>query len=181
MISQGAMAFGGVIWSSAAAVAGPIQALLGATVLFLVSLLLAGRGLAQIEPRREFLKSFRAITFGRLSRETDRIKQVRLAIASFAEACSVQKYPDAVPKPLQGQPRLYVYGIGQAEESQLREYAAGRAGRVLPFMPLPYGDRDSIFHKLRQTDVAMMVSWHEGFGLVRLPGARGQPDSAPFR
>jgi hypothetical protein len=118
-------------------------------------------GLAQIEPRREFLKSFRAITFGRLSRETDRIKQVRLAIASFAEACSVQKYPDAVPKPLQGQPRLYVYGIGQAEESQLREYAAGRAGRVLPFMPLPYGDRDSIFHKLRQTDVAMMLSWHE--------------------
>jgi len=43
MISQGAMAFGGLVWSSAAAVAGPIHALLGATVLFLVSLLLAGR------------------------------------------------------------------------------------------------------------------------------------------
>ena len=43
MISQGAMAFGGLVWSSAAALAGPIHALLGATVLFLVSLLLAGR------------------------------------------------------------------------------------------------------------------------------------------
>jgi Transmembrane secretion effector len=43
MISQGAMAFGGLVWSSAAAVAGPIHALFGATVLFLVSLLLAGR------------------------------------------------------------------------------------------------------------------------------------------
>jgi len=43
MISQGAMVFGGVIWSSAAAVAGPIHTLLGASVLFLVSLLLAGR------------------------------------------------------------------------------------------------------------------------------------------
>ena len=43
MISQGAMAFGGVIWSFAAAAAGPIYALLGASVLFLVSLLLTGR------------------------------------------------------------------------------------------------------------------------------------------
>jgi MFS family permease len=43
MISQGAMVFGGLIWSSAAAVAGPIHTLLGASVLFLVSLILAGR------------------------------------------------------------------------------------------------------------------------------------------
>src|SRR6202048_3256107 len=43
MISQGAMVFGGVLWSSAAALAGPIHTLLGASVLFLVSLLLAGR------------------------------------------------------------------------------------------------------------------------------------------
>jgi hypothetical protein len=43
MISQGAMVFGGVIWSSAVAVAGPIYTLLGASALFLVSLLLAGR------------------------------------------------------------------------------------------------------------------------------------------
>jgi MFS family permease len=43
MISQGAMVFGGVIWSFAAAVAGPIHTLLGASVLFLVSLLLAAR------------------------------------------------------------------------------------------------------------------------------------------
>jgi MFS family permease len=43
MISQGAMVFGGVTWSSAAAAAGPIYTLLGASVLFLVSLLLTGR------------------------------------------------------------------------------------------------------------------------------------------
>jgi hypothetical protein len=43
MISQGAMVFGGLIWSSAAALAGPIHTLLGASVLFLASLLLAGR------------------------------------------------------------------------------------------------------------------------------------------
>ena len=43
MISQGAMALGGVIWGSAAAIAGASYTLLGAAVLFLMSLLLAGR------------------------------------------------------------------------------------------------------------------------------------------
>src|SRR5258708_21933691 len=43
MISQRPMLFGGVIWSSAAALIGPICTLLRASVLFLVSLLLAGR------------------------------------------------------------------------------------------------------------------------------------------
>jgi len=43
MISQGAMVFGGVIWSSSAALIGPVYTLLGASVLFLLSLLLTGR------------------------------------------------------------------------------------------------------------------------------------------
>jgi MFS family permease len=43
MISQGAMVLGGVIWGSAAAIAGATYALFAAAVLFLLSLLLAGR------------------------------------------------------------------------------------------------------------------------------------------
>ena len=43
MISQGAMALGGVIWGSPAAIAGASYTLLGAAVLFLTSLLLARR------------------------------------------------------------------------------------------------------------------------------------------
>jgi hypothetical protein len=43
MISQGAMAVGGVIWGSAASVAGADYTLLGAAVLFLASLLPARR------------------------------------------------------------------------------------------------------------------------------------------
>jgi len=43
MISQGAMALGGVIWGSAGAIAGAAYTLLGAAVLFLTSLLLARR------------------------------------------------------------------------------------------------------------------------------------------
>jgi MFS family permease len=43
MISQGGMALGGVIWSFAAATVGPVYTLLGASALFLLTLLLAGR------------------------------------------------------------------------------------------------------------------------------------------
>jgi transmembrane secretion effector len=43
MISQGAMVLGGVIWGSAGAIAGTSYILLGAAVLFLMSLLLARR------------------------------------------------------------------------------------------------------------------------------------------
>jgi len=43
MISQGAMALGGVIWGSTAAIAGPGYTLLGAAVLFLTCLLLTRR------------------------------------------------------------------------------------------------------------------------------------------
>jgi predicted MFS family arabinose efflux permease len=42
MFSQGAMALGGVIWGSAAATTGTSYTLLGAAVLFLISLVLAG-------------------------------------------------------------------------------------------------------------------------------------------
>jgi hypothetical protein len=43
MISQGALALGGVIWGSAASIAGANHTLLGAAVLFLTSLLLSRR------------------------------------------------------------------------------------------------------------------------------------------
>jgi CBS-domain-containing membrane protein len=43
MVSQGAMALGGVIWGSAAAIAGANYTLLGAAILFITSLLLARR------------------------------------------------------------------------------------------------------------------------------------------
>jgi predicted MFS family arabinose efflux permease len=43
MISQGAIVFGGTIWGLAAAMTGATCALFGAAILFLISLLLAGR------------------------------------------------------------------------------------------------------------------------------------------
>jgi len=43
MVSQGAMVIGGLIWGSGVAIAGPSYTLLGAAILFLISLLLGAR------------------------------------------------------------------------------------------------------------------------------------------
>ena len=43
IFSQGAIVLGGAVWGSVAAIAGATGALLGAALLFLLSLLLAGR------------------------------------------------------------------------------------------------------------------------------------------
>jgi MFS family permease len=43
MVSQGAMVIGGLMWGTAVAIAGPSYTLLGAAVLFLISLLLGAR------------------------------------------------------------------------------------------------------------------------------------------
>jgi len=47
MISQGAMALGGLIWGSAATIPGPSSALLGAATLFLTSQLLSASAFDQ--------------------------------------------------------------------------------------------------------------------------------------
>ena len=60
MISQGAMAMGGVIWGSAAAIAGASYTLLGAAALFVTSLLLGPSAFDQLcrKPRREGFRPF---------------------------------------------------------------------------------------------------------------------------
>ncbi|SCZ52913.1 tetratricopeptide repeat protein [Thiohalomonas denitrificans] len=124
-------------------------------------------GLAEIEPQ-PLPRTFNGMVFGRLDPENDRIKQGRLAIAGFATACKKASSPGG-PAALQGA-RLHVIGIpepGGEEEQSLRRFAAEKAGRVLMLVPLPYDDsRASVFESLARASVAMMLSWHEGFGLT---------------
>jgi MFS family permease len=62
MISQGAIVLGGAVWGSVAVVAGATFALLGAAILFLVSLLLAGR--LSINFTREISITYRPLEHG---------------------------------------------------------------------------------------------------------------------
>lgn len=125
-------------------------------------------GLAEILPA-PLGKTFSGITFGRLDFENDRIKQGRLAIAGFATACREANANTLYPKTLRDNPLLRVIGVSPSseEEKELRAFATNKAGRVLNLLPLPYEeDRPRLFDELKRSSIAMMLSWHEGFGLT---------------
>ncbi|MFL5347723.1 MAG: hypothetical protein ACJ8AT_23285, partial [Hyalangium sp.] len=125
-------------------------------------------GLAEIVPV-PLGKTFSGITFGRLDPENDRIKQGRLAIAGFAAACREANAKPREPEALRDEPVLRVIGVSPAseEEKELRVFAREKAGRVVTLHSLPYeGDRTRLFDQLKRSSFAMMLSWHEGFGLT---------------
>jgi tetratricopeptide (TPR) repeat protein/glycosyltransferase involved in cell wall biosynthesis len=126
-------------------------------------------GLADIKAR-ELPRKFTAITFGRLNPENDRIKQSALAVAAFASAVSQANANEALPKGIRDAAQLKVIGInepGGAEEQALRTLAHREANRVIELLPLPYEEeRIKVFEELSRSTFAMMLSWHEGFGLT---------------
>lgn len=135
-------------------------------------------GLAEIETQ-EAPKTFVAFLSGRLSDDAARIKQGNLGIAAFAVAQKEAReggMPDALCK----QPKLLLRGVdfegraagsppgGQPDpEAELKRFAASHAGGVVNLQALPYTfNRQQLYDELSRSSVALMPSWHEGFGLV---------------
>lgn len=108
---------------------------------------------------------FSAITFGRLTPDTDLIKQARLAVEAFASATDVPY------SPLGPDARITVLGLSgdsaDEEHKALLELASRRANRAVPVNAFPYSDdRESLLDELRRHSVCLMLSLHEGFGLT---------------
>ncbi len=126
-------------------------------------------GLADITPSATPAPVFRAVTLGRLGPADDRIKQGRLAVAALASACRAACEDSRLPSAL-CDVEMLLYGIEEAggeEESALRELAQEKADRVINLIPLTFSsNRQDLFQELRRCSVAMMLSWHEGFGLT---------------
>ena len=122
-------------------------------------------GLAEVRPSLHPSSTFTAVSFGRLDSKNDRIKQGRLAVAGFSNA--VRKATEqGFPQCLLAAPRLKLIGA-QEQEKELRNLALQQAGRVINILALPFEEnRDKLFTELRQATVAIMASWHEGFGLA---------------
>jgi len=121
-------------------------------------------GLAKIEGL-DYQKRFSAITYGRLDPRNDRVKQARLVVAAFGFAKSMQL------DPLGNDASLTVVGL--SEDNQRDEYqdllklAESKANRAVPIHGWHYiDDRNKLFDHLRRRSVCLMVSLHEGFGLV---------------
>ncbi|QOX78101.1 tetratricopeptide repeat protein [Trichlorobacter lovleyi] len=135
-------------------------------------------GLADIS-LREAPKTFTAFLSGRLNDETARIKQGHLGVAAFAQAHR-KVCDDGMPDGLCRPPKLVLRGVDfetQAgspsnttttdAETELKRFAQGYAQSVINLQALPYThDRQVVYDELSGSSVALMPSWHEGFGLV---------------
>ena len=133
-------------------------------------------GLAQIDVRSA-PSTFVAFLSGRLSSDAARIKQGQLGIAAFAQA-EREAIDNGMPDALCQHPKLLIRGvdfeneIGRAStpgdpERDLKRFAEKYAEKMINLQALPYtNDREELFAELAGASVALMPSWHEGFGLV---------------
>jgi hypothetical protein len=126
-------------------------------------------GLADIKPESPS-QEFKAITYGRYNIVNDYLKQIRLGTHAFAEAVQVADIKaNYFPGELPHQPHIYIIGVdlNVAELQEFRTEVYQKAGKLINLWPLKYSkNRDEIFDKLKECSVAMMLSWHEGFGLA---------------
>ncbi len=128
-------------------------------------------GLAEIDPA-PMPTTFTMYLSGRLE---DKLKQARLGIAGFSHAIRRADHDTLLPEVFKGEnePRIVLRGIDvsdaneQNQESSLKQFAEEFAGRYVNLLPKPFtSDRRALFEDLRTASVALMPSWHEGFGLV---------------
>ncbi|MEG1039598.1 MAG: glycosyltransferase [Pseudomonas sp.] len=134
-------------------------------------------GLPEIEVKPE-VKNFKGMLSGRLSEDARKIKQAHLGVAAFSTAIRDADRSPHLNNVFLGrnQPSLLLRGvdfekkdgesIAQAE-LDLRCFAEEHAQRAYNLKALPFTtDRKALFKDIRSASVAMMPSWHEGFGLV---------------
>jgi glycosyltransferase involved in cell wall biosynthesis/tetratricopeptide (TPR) repeat protein len=135
-------------------------------------------GLPEISVRKRAPNTFRAFISGRLNQDAKKIKQGHLGVAAFASAIKKTDEDTNLPDILNGenQPEITLRGVdfelitsGEKTDGELdlKLFAQEYAQRVIRLHVLPFTqDRGVLFDDLSKASVAMMPSWHEGFGLV---------------
>lgn len=127
-------------------------------------------GLAEFDALPTYPNRFNPIVFGRIEKDNQPIKQIPLAIDSFAKAIEMDKITPIIGN----NPTLFVIGYEANnsdkltdEVKRLQENASQIAGSLCNIVPYPYTtDREALGKLLNSASVAMMLSLHEGFGLV---------------
>ncbi len=140
-----------------------------------VTMLVPGFAKVPVQPSTHRLT---LITFGRMDRESDRIKQGGLAVAGFASAVHYACKRAGSPPKLKENPQMRVIGIKEAngdEERALKALAYGKADRVVNLIALPFDEnRQVLFEELGKANISLMLSWHEGFGLTGWEAVAGE-------
>ena len=137
-------------------------------------------GLPDIKPAPA-PKTFRAYLSGRVSADTNKIKQAHLGVAAFSHAIKLAENDRGLPDAMHPrfEPKLCLRGLdveavaGDVEtdlreaERELRLFSEEYSDRAISLSALTFTpDRQVLFDELSRSSVAMMPSWHEGFGLV---------------
>jgi|GEM_PF-3297937 len=119
-------------------------------------------GLQKIEPWPNFSRKMIAITFGRYDERTDRLKQMRLAAKAFATFSTIPN--------TEKRGTLKIIGLDNKEDAEeLKRIATEDIAPYINILCLPYKtNRSKLLNELRQAGVCMMLSVHDGFGLVGL-------------
>lgn len=113
---------------------------------------------------------FNPIVFGRVENDNQKVKQIRLAVNAFALAIVKDKALNIIGD----DPTLFVIGYSVKNDQGLKqeidclnEDATKIAGKLCNIIPMPYeSNRKQLLKTISEASVAMMLSLHEGFGLV---------------
>jgi hypothetical protein len=112
--------------------------------------------------------NFTAFLGGRLGSDDERIKQALLGVRGFGHAVG-QAFSGANHQhALRKSPTLRMRGVPDDQHADVRDACTQSAsGHNVNFDLQPYThDRSAYFTALASSSVAMMPSWHEGFGLT---------------
>lgn len=132
-----------------------------------ISVLEVYPGIAEFNAIKKLNPRFRPITFGRIEADNQRIKQTELAVVAFAKAISLDSRLEVIGE----DPSISVIGYDkdtslEEEVKRLQEKTEKIAGRLCIVNPVAYLNRDQLEETIREASVVMMLSFHEGFGLV---------------
>ena len=111
--------------------------------------------------------NFTAFIGGRLGSEDERIKQALLAVRGYGRAVREAFTSIDADHPIRRAPTLRMRGVPTRQHQQVRQVVEAESGQVINCDLEEYvTDRTAYFGDLAASSVALMPSWHEGFGLT---------------
>lgn len=125
-------------------------------------------GAAIIEPRPAKAASLSFFVGGRLGLEDDQIKNGVLSVRAVLAAYRAERMCSH-PGRWQMRGHFYACGVDPVNDGDLLKALDEevRQGAAFEIEAIPFSDRqDEVYRHLVKCDVALMPSWHEGFGLT---------------